>query len=122
MAEPVAGDEALRELRDRIRSTQEAAERIVREANAEAAGGGRVPPRGWEAPADAAGPAATELQALVSLLESLRGMLPPELREQVSDLMRQLLLVLRALIDWLVDRMEDGPRGAAPTVEDIPIA
>jgi hypothetical protein len=121
MAEPVAGDEALRELRDRIRDTQQAAERIVREANAQAAGGGRVPPRGWEAPADA-GPAATELQALVGLLESLTGMLPPELREQVADLVRQLLLVLRALIDWLVDRMERGPRGSEPTVEDIPIA
>lgn len=122
MAEPVAGEEALRELRDRIRSTQEAAERIVREANAEAAGAGRVPPRGWEAPVDAAGPAATELQALVAMLESLRGLLPPELREQVADLVRQLLLVLRALIDWLVHRMEDGPRGSEPTVEDIPIA
>ena len=62
------------------------------------------------------------MQALVALLESLRDLLPPELREQVTELVRQLLLVLRALIDWLVDRLERGPRGATPEVEDIPIS
>ena len=66
--------------------------------------------------------ASTEMQTLVALLESLRDLLPPELREQVTALARQLLLVLRALIDWLVDRLERGPRGSAPEVEDIPIS
>jgi hypothetical protein len=134
MPEQVTGEEALEALRERIRATQEAAERLVREATAQAAATGRVPPRGWEAPPGAGagaggdgdgaagGLAAAEVQALVALLESLRSVLPPDLRDQVADLVRQLLLVLRALIDWLVDRMEHAPRGDAPPVEDIPIA
>ncbi len=110
---PDPGHDPLDELRERVRATQEAAERIM-ESN--------VPPRGWTAPPRAAGEATGEMHALVVLLESLRDMLPPELRAQVAELARQLLLVLRALIDWLVDRLERGPRGAAPEVEDIPIS
>src|SRR3954466_2454153 len=102
----------LDELRSRVRETTEAAERIMREA----------PPRGWAAPRRDSGQATSEMQALVALLESLRDLLPPELREQVTELVRQLLLVLRALIDFLVDSLERGPRGASPAVEDIPIS
>ena len=104
----------LDDLRERVRATTEAAERIMRE---------QVPPKGWAAPPPAgAGDATSEMQALVSLLESLRDMLPPELRTQVTELVRQLLLVIRALIDFLVDRLEHGPRGGEPEVEDIPIS
>jgi hypothetical protein len=108
----VTGD-PLDELRERVRATQEAAERIMRD---------RIPPSGWAAAPREAGEATSEMQALVALLESLRDLLPPELREQVTALVKQLLLVLRALIDWLVDRLEHGPRGSAPEVEDIPIS
>src|SRR3954451_5010397 len=110
---PEPDRDALEELRERVRATTEAAERIM---------AGKAPPRGWAAPPPAAGEAAGEMQALVALLASLRDLLPPDLREQVTLLVRQLLLVLRALIDWLVDRLEHRPRGAAPEVEDIPIA
>jgi hypothetical protein len=103
----------LDDLRARVRATQEAAERIMQDA---------VPPRGWAVPPGSASDATSEMQALVALLQSLRDVLPPELREQVTALVRQLLLVLRALIDWLVDHLEHGPRGAEPQVEDIPIA
>jgi hypothetical protein len=106
-------DDPLEELRERVRATQEAAERIMQD---------RIPSGGWAAPPREAGEATSEMQALVALLESLRDLLPPELREQVTALVRQLLLVLRALIDFLVDRLEHGPRGAAPEVEDIPIS
>ena len=106
-------DDPLEELRERVRATQEAAERIMQD---------RIPSGGWAAPPRQAGEATSEMQALVALLESLRDLLPPELREQVTALVRQLLLVLRALIDFLVDRLEHGPRGAAPEVEDIPIS
>jgi hypothetical protein len=107
-------NDPLEELRERVKATQEAAERIMQE---------KVPPRGWAPPPSReAGEATSEMQTLVALLESLRDLLPPELREQVTALVKQLLLVLRALIDWLVDRLERGPRGAAPEVEDIPIA
>jgi hypothetical protein len=105
--------DALQELRERVRATTEAAERIMAE---------KAPRRGWAAPPPAGAEATGEMQALVALLESLRDMLPPELRTQVTELVRQLLLVLRALIDWLVDRLERGPRGEEPEVEDIPIS
>jgi len=104
----------LDEIRERVRATSEAAERLMRE---------QVPPGGWAAPRPpGAGEATSEMQALVALLESLRDVLPPELRAQVTELVRQLLLVLRALIDFLVDRLEHGPRGGEPEVEDIPIS
>ena len=106
-------NDPMEELRARVKATQEAAERIMQE---------KVPPRGWAPPPSTAGEATSEMQALVAVLEALRDLLPPELREQVTALVKQVLLVLRALIDWLVDRLERGPRGAAPEVEDIPIA
>src|SRR3954453_13976540 len=102
----------LDELRSGVRETTEPAERIMR----------GVPPRGWAAPPREPGEATSEMQALVTLLESLRELLPPERREQVTELVRQLLLVLRSLIDFLVERLERGPRGASPAVEDIPIS
>jgi hypothetical protein len=104
----------LNDLRERVRATTEAAERIMRE---------QVPAGGWATPSPAgAGEATSEMQALVALLESLRDLLPPELRAQVNELVRQVLLVVRALIDFLVDRLEHGPRGSEPEVEDIPIS
>ena len=102
----------LDELRERVKATQEAAERVMRD----------VPPSGWAAPPPAAGAATSEVQALVGLLESLRDLLPPDVRAEVVELVRQLLLVLRALIDFLVDRLDRGPRGAEHPVEDIPIS
>jgi hypothetical protein len=109
---PESERDSLEELRERVRATTEAAERIMAE---------KAPRRGWSTPPPR-GEATSEIQALVALLESLREMLPPELRTQVTELVRQLLLVLRALIDWLVDQLERGPRGAEPEVEDIPIS
>ena len=103
------------ELRERVRATQETAERLLRE----------VPSRGWESASAVGTPSlSAEVQALAQLLEAVRDLLPPELREQVAQLIRQLLLVIRALIDFLVDRIEHGSpaRGAQPEVEDIPIS
>ena len=121
MPERGGPEETLDELRHRVRATQDAAERLVREATDDARRG--TPPRGWESPsATATGQVSEEVRALASLLEAVRDLLPPELREQIAELVRQLLLVVRALIDWLVDRLDRGPPGAAPEVEDIPIA
>jgi hypothetical protein len=108
-------DDPLEDLRDRVKAATEAAERIMRE---------EVPARGWATPPPPRreGEATSEMQQLVALLESLRDVLPPELRAQVTELVRQLLLVLRALIDFLVERLDRGPRGGEPEVEDIPIA
>jgi hypothetical protein len=45
---------------------------------------------------------------------------PPELQRRLAVALRELLLALRALIDWYLERAER--RGAAPSeVQDIPI-
>jgi hypothetical protein len=110
-AEPMPTDDPLDALRERIRATQEAAEKLAGE------------PRG-------AGDedTAREAQALVALLQTLRDVVPPELWQQIRELIRQLLLLIRAIIDWWVDRIEagpDAPRGAVggwDEIQDIEIS
>jgi len=64
-------------------------------------------------------PSLPDLSALLVALESLRSLVPRELSDQLAALVRELLLTLRALIDWYLERL-DGRRGE-PEVEDIPI-
>jgi hypothetical protein len=49
----------------------------------------------------------------------MRRVVPLELQEQVNALQRELLLTIRALIDWYLERLEGSQR--ATVVEDIPI-
>ena len=42
-----------------------------------------------------------------------------ELRDQLTNLIREFLLTLRSLIDWYLERLDRRPR--EPEVEDIPI-
>ena len=116
-------DDPLAALREQIRSTAAAAERLADDARAGGGGAG-----GGEFPPPRTDEAARETQALVALVEMLRDLLPPELRRQVTDLIRQVLLLLRAVLDWWVRRLEPGPAGgdgaaapAEPQVEDIPL-
>ena len=51
--------------------------------------------------------------------DALRRVVPAELQAQLNALVRELLLTIRALIDWYLERVEGGKRG--PRVEDIPI-
>src|SRR5436309_13217302 len=101
---PEPGD-PLEELRERVRATQAAAERIMQET---------VPPRGWAVPPSAAGEATTEMQALVALLRSLVDLLPPDLRHQVNELVRQLLLALPARSAGPAGAPGGGRRARAP--------
>ena len=55
------------------------------------------------------------------MLAMLRDLVPPELRAQLAELVRQLLIFVRAVLDWWIERVERGPRGDEPRVEDIPI-
>ena len=57
----------------------------------------------------------------MALLRALRELVPPELQAQVSEVIRQVLLLLRAVIDYWVDRL-DAPRPAEVEVQDIPIS
>ena len=60
-----------------------------------------------------------DLSGLFTIVEALRRAIPHELQEQFNALQRELLLTLRALIDWYLDRL-DKPE-LTPQVEDIPI-
>jgi len=60
-----------------------------------------------------------DLSALLAVFEALRRAIPAELQEQFNALQRELLLTLRAVIDWYLERLETPE--LAPQVEDIPI-
>jgi hypothetical protein len=57
--------------------------------------------------------------ALFVLLDGLRRVVPRELEAQFTNVVREFLLTLRALIDWYLERLDRPPR--EPRVEDIPI-
>jgi hypothetical protein len=119
----------LESLSERVRHAQETAERLVREANAEAQraadeGTGqrrRPPPRGYAVPEDEGRSTTADLQALVALLDLGRTLVPPELREQIAQLVREILLLVRAIVDWYLERLDER-RKAPVEVEDIPIS
>ena len=102
------------------------AERLVREATERAEelareGAARVPPRGYEAPGAGSGaPAFPDLSALTGLLELARDSVPPELQRQLAQALRELLIALRAVLDYSIERLEAETPAPAP-VEDIPI-
>jgi hypothetical protein len=108
------------------REAYEAAERLVRAAQARAeeaardASGG-VPPNGWASPRaeDTASPL-PDLSALMALLGTARGAMPPELARQLADALRELLIALRAILDYSIARLE-RPAREDTHVEDIPI-
>jgi hypothetical protein len=99
----MAPPDPLAELRERVHAAQAAAERLAGEAR-------EVPRHDTR----------DELDVLVALLRALRELVPAELQQQVSEVIRQVLLLLRAVIDYWVDRL-DAPRPAEVEVQDIPI-
>jgi hypothetical protein len=118
--DPTDPPDPLADLRDRLRATQEAAARLAGDAP-------RIPPQGWASPGSGAEGASAdpglgdELQQLVTVLASLRELVPPELQQQVTDLIRQVLVLVRAILDRWIERLEPA-RGGEPDVEDIPIS
>lgn len=121
MTEPATPTDPLAELRAQLRATTEAAARLASEtaqARAQA-----IPPAGWATPAETE-ERRQELQALVALVEALRELVPAELQLQVRDVLRQVLLLLRSVIDWWVERMGSGAGpgvAGAPSVQETPI-
>jgi hypothetical protein len=105
---------------DHLREQYAEAERIMREAEQAAArAAGDVPPRGWEAPGEGRS-SFPDLGQLTALLDSLRGAVPPELARQLADALRELLLAIRAVLDWYIARLEPSePRERE--IRDIPI-
>jgi hypothetical protein len=61
-----------------------------------------------------------EVDLLLGLLGSFRDRIPAELHQRLADALREVLLAIRALIDWYLERSER--RRTQPTeVQDIPI-
>lgn len=132
---PSSAEEALRRLEQRLDRASEAAERLMAQA-AEAATGTpsafvgepsagddpgepvKPPPAGWQIPEDAAAP--SELDPLLALVQAMRDLIPPELQRRLAAALRELLLAVRALTDWYLERLE-RQREEAAQVEDIPI-
>src|SRR2546423_755992 len=78
------------------------------EFDAGRAANGLPPPRGFP-----------DLSPLIAIVDALRRVVPVELQDQFNALQRELLLTIRALIDWYLERLEGSQR--ATVVEDIPI-
>ncbi len=107
---------------DHLREQYEEAERLVREAQraAEAAAAAQVPPRGWSVPGEDPRPPALDLSQLTALVESLRGVVPPDLARSLADALRELLVAIRAVLDWYITRLEP-PEPPESDVQDIPV-
>ena len=80
----------------------------------------RTPPRGWQIPEDAPAGSDSDLDPFVTLVQALRDLIPPELQRRLVAALRELLLALRALIDWYLERLERR-REQGVEVQDIPI-
>ncbi len=127
-------DAALRRLEERLERASNAAERLFAEAASEAASAavrmsGRRTPRaeadgppasapgqGWQLPRE---DAERELDNLIVAWHSVRDLIPPDLRRRLADAVRELLVAVRALIDWYLERHER--RHEPVEVQDIPI-
>jgi len=111
---------------DHVREQYAQAERLVREAQqaaeaaASAAGAREVPPRGWSAGGEQTSAPFPDLGALAALVESMRGVVPPELSRQLSDALRELLIALRAVLDFYITRLET-PEPQRSEAQDIPV-
>jgi hypothetical protein len=120
-------EDALRAVRAQLDDAHAAADRLVREAQrqaeaAEEPARERVPPRGWEVPGAGPAPATPDLQALLALLDGVRDVVPPELSRQLAEALRDLLVAIRALLDWYIERLgQPAPGRARVEVEDIPL-
>ncbi len=113
--------DALRRLEQRLTSASDAAERLISEA-ARSGVRGKPPPAGWQTPAEEEGSGARgELEMLVQAAQALRELIPPDVLERLAAAIKEVLLAIRALIDWYLERI-DHRRAEPAEVEDIPIA
>jgi hypothetical protein len=96
----------------------EADESAAGDANPD--GSGQTPPAGWQTPEDDPPRVPPELDPFVGLVQAMRELIPPELQQRLIAALREVLLALRALIDWYLERI-DRRRGQGVEVQDIPI-
>jgi hypothetical protein len=126
LPEPSEEEDALRAVRAHLDEAHAAADRLVREAQREAEGASGtprepVPPSGWETRGEEP-PRGPDLHSLLALLDVVRDAVPAELSRQLAEALRQLLLALRALLDWYIERLgEPAPGRVDVEVQDIPL-
>jgi hypothetical protein len=119
--DPAFSGDALRRLEERLDRASEAAERLIAEAAAEAGRANGPPAAGWETPRNGDDrPAEGDLELLAQVIQSVRDLIPPELQRRLAEALREVLMALRALIDFYLERLDHRPESTAE-VEDIPI-
>lgn len=83
-----------------------------------------TPAAGWQMAEEAEprhrGLIGGDLGVLLELIQGVRDLIPPELQRQLMEAVRELLMALRALIDWYLERLERR-RAESFEVQDIPI-
>jgi hypothetical protein len=128
----------LRRLAERLDVAAQRAERLLSDSvlaaatserlgpDDDEADGHRPPPSGWQRPrVDDRSDRdrwldSDELELLLTVLGGVRDRIPPELRRRLADAVRELLMALRALIDWYLER-SNRPAQTGTDIEDIPI-
>lgn len=114
-----APPDALDAVRAHLDDAHAAADRLVRDAqrradDAAATGPEEVPPRGWAAPSDST--PSDEVRMLLALLDVVRRAVPPEVSRPMAEALRDLLRVLRTLIDHYLELLE-APAGGEVAAE-----
>jgi hypothetical protein len=115
------GTDPLERLRAQVDAAHEAAQRVAEQAAARTEDAD-LPPGGYAAHGEQAGAGQDnpEVRALVALIELARDLVPADVQQQVVELIRELLMLARALIDLIVSRLERR-RPVGAEVEDIPL-
>ena len=114
------GTDPLERLRAQVDAAHAAAQRVAEQAAARTEDAD-LPPGGYAAREQAgAGQDNPEVRALVALIELARDLVPADVQQQVVELIRELLMLARALIDLIVSRLERR-RPVGAEVEDIPL-
>jgi hypothetical protein len=112
--------DTLRRLEQRLSSASDAAERLIAEA-ARMGQPGKPPPTGWQArPEEQRG--GDSLEVVIHAIHSVRELIPPDVLERLAAALKELLLAIRALIDWYLERIDRRRASEPAEVEEIPIA
>jgi hypothetical protein len=117
-----AGQARAAEAADQAGATEpaEAADHAGAAGTSGQAGPGKPPPAGWRRAEDEAPPPQFEIEMLLEAIQALRDRIPPELQQRLGEAVREVLLALRALIDWYLERTERR-RTEPVQAHDIPI-
>jgi hypothetical protein len=82
--------------------------------------GSQPPPWGFQRAGADRDRLSEDLELLAGVARRFRDLVPPELERRLAEALRELLLAVRALVDWCLDRLEHRRR-TPPEVRDIPI-